>query len=115
MAFTRYIRTVLAAGLWLGALLTPAFKPADKGNVTVVISNLRNDNGAVLIAVYNDPGRFPKDASRFAFARARAPIRGKKVSFTFTDMPYGKYAIAILHDENTNLKMDTNLFGMPKE
>jgi uncharacterized protein (DUF2141 family) len=27
----------------------------------------------------------------------------------------GKYAIAVIHDENCNGKLDTNMFGIPKE
>jgi uncharacterized protein (DUF2141 family) len=30
-------------------------------------------------------------------------------------MPAGTYAVACLHDENKNGKLDTGLFGIPKE
>ncbi|WP_232279356.1 DUF2141 domain-containing protein [Psychromonas ingrahamii] len=33
----------------------------------------------------------------------------------FTDILPGKYAMAVIHDENTNGKLDTNLIGVPKE
>ncbi len=35
--------------------------------------------------------------------------------FDFTGLPTGNYAIAILHDENDDMKMNTNFLGLPKE
>ena len=37
------------------------------------------------------------------------------MAVTFEDLPYGTYAITILHDENGNLKVDANFLGIPKE
>ena len=34
---------------------------------------------------------------------------------TFENIPAGSYAVAVLHDENKNEKMDFNLVGIPKE
>lgn len=31
------------------------------------------------------------------------------------DLPPGDYAVAAIHDENGNAKLDRNLFGIPKE
>ena len=31
------------------------------------------------------------------------------------DLPAGTYALALVHDENDNLKIDTGLFGIPTE
>lgn len=36
-------------------------------------------------------------------------------SITFEAIPYGRYAIAILHDENDDMKMNKNFFGLPRE
>lgn len=43
------------------------------------------------------------------------PIINKKVSYTLKSVNYGKYAIKVYHDENSNQKLDTNFMGMPKE
>jgi len=37
------------------------------------------------------------------------------VIWKLSDIPYGDYGIAALHDENKNGKMDKNLLGMPLE
>jgi uncharacterized protein (DUF2141 family) len=33
----------------------------------------------------------------------------------FEDIPPGRYALAVVHDENMNGKLDTNAFGIPTE
>lgn len=43
------------------------------------------------------------------------PIINKKVSYTFKLVNSSKYAIKAYHDENSNLKLDTNIMGIPKE
>jgi uncharacterized protein (DUF2141 family) len=35
--------------------------------------------------------------------------------FEFSDIKPGNYAIAVIHDENRNGELDTNMFGIPKE
>ena len=42
-------------------------------------------------------------------------IRDKQARCDFEDIPRGTYALAVVHDENMNGKLDTNLLGMPKE
>ncbi len=46
---------------------------------------------------------------------AQAPISGGKVVMTFSGLKDGIYAVAIIHDENGNGKMDTNFLGIPAE
>ncbi len=42
-------------------------------------------------------------------------MRGKDVSFEFSDIKPGTYAIAVIHDENRNGELDSNFFGIPTE
>jgi len=42
-------------------------------------------------------------------------VKGNKATLTFKNLPPGTYAIAALHDANSNGKMDTNMLGIPKE
>jgi uncharacterized protein (DUF2141 family) len=37
------------------------------------------------------------------------------VTVNFTNLPPGKYALSICHDENANGKMDSRSFGRPAE
>lgn len=96
-------------------IILPSFHKPRRGSVTVHITNLRSNKGAVLIAVYDSADKFPKDAAKYAIGKNKAAIRNLSATATFPDLPYGKLAIAILHDENDNMKMDFNIIGMPKE
>ena len=42
-------------------------------------------------------------------------VRDKQARCDFEDIPPGTYALAVVHDENMNGKLDTNLLGIPKE
>jgi uncharacterized protein (DUF2141 family) len=42
-------------------------------------------------------------------------IRKSQARCDFEDIPPGTYAIAVVHDENMNGKLDTNLLGIPTE
>ena len=106
-------RTLLAATLAIAGLLHASFH-APRARVTIVITGLRSNKGAVLVSLFDNARSFPDKADR-AVGKSRVAIRDKTVRVTFPDLPPGKYAAAILHDENNNLKMDYNLVGMPKE
>jgi len=42
-------------------------------------------------------------------------IRKSQARRDFEDIPPGKYAMAVIHDENMNGKLDTNWMGVPTE
>jgi uncharacterized protein (DUF2141 family) len=94
--------------------LTTSFKAPSAGSVQVQITGLRSSKGAVLISIFNNAKDFPENANG-AVGKTKVSIVNGVVTHTFSDMPYGTYAIALLHDENNNLKMDFNIVGMPKE
>ncbi len=44
-----------------------------------------------------------------------AMVVNEKVMCKFENISYGNYAVSIYNDQNKNNKLDTNLFGIPKE
>jgi uncharacterized protein (DUF2141 family) len=42
-------------------------------------------------------------------------IQESQARCDFEDIPPGTYALAVIHDENMNGKLDTNWLGIPKE
>ena len=76
----------------------------------VLITGLHSSNGSVLVSLFNEDGGFPSQAKK-AFKKEKINIVGGIASTTIKDIPPGTYAIAVLHDENNNLEMDTRLFG----
>ncbi len=37
------------------------------------------------------------------------------VVVTWNDLPPGNYGVVAIHDENSNARLDRNMFGIPKE
>jgi len=84
------------------------------GNIVVTMDNFHNDEGSVLVTLFSSSDGFP-DQPKKAIKILQAEIREGKLKVFFSNIPYGVYAIAVLHDENKNGEMDTNWVGMPKE
>ena len=96
------------------ALLFPTLFVAQSiADLTVQISNIKNNNGLVQLGLYNDASKFPKVGETYKMVRVRT--KGNQSFYTFKNLPLGKYALAIYHDENANKICDTNFFGIPKE
>ena len=78
------------------------------------ISGLKNNKGFVLIAIFNSELGFP-DKNELAVKKIRVPAQVGKIIYDVNDLVPGTYAIALIHDENDNQRLDTGLFGIPKE
>lgn len=78
------------------------------------ISGLRSSKGHVLIAVYR-PGDGFSETKKSAFRKESVPARAGNMTVHLKDLPVGTYAIALIHDENDNSKIDTGIFGIPIE
>ncbi|MDA0366904.1 MAG: DUF2141 domain-containing protein [Proteobacteria bacterium] len=101
----------LAALIVVGLTLIAA-APATAMEVAISISGVRNDEGHILIALYDNDGDFLDEGK----ALAQRTVRSQNgiVQSRISDLPAGDYAIAVLHDENDNLKMDYRFF-LPRE
>lgn len=88
---------------------------ADQGaTVKIVVSDLRSDKGLVRACMTTEPKKFPRCRGVAGAHSAVAPASGP-VTFTFTGVQPGRYAIALLHDENGNGKADRAIGMMPTE
>jgi uncharacterized protein (DUF2141 family) len=94
---------------------TPTPAPAENV-IRVEISGLRSDTGQMLCALYSSAQAeaFPKKADK-AVARLTAKIADHEAICEFTGIAPGTYAVSVVHDENSNGKLDTNVIGMPRE
>lgn len=100
-------RVLLAAGLW-GALAGAA----PIGTLDVDIAGLRSAKGMVRVCLTADPANFPRCVDD-ADAVTRSVPAGTR-SLRFAGLPYRGYAVAVIHDENGNARLDT-LAGIPRE
>lgn len=84
------------------------------GELVVEVRGMRNDRGRVLIALFRSAEGFPDERDK-AYASAARPIREGRARYAVSPVPPGSVAVSMLHDENGNFEMDTNLLGIPSE
>lgn len=83
------------------------------GEVSLTVTGLRSDKGQVLICLTRDAHAFP-DCTGSADAR-HAIVPATNPQTTFANLPQGRYAISVLHDENGNGRADKTLGFIPRE
>lgn len=81
--------------------------------ITVTVTNVRNGNGVCNIALYNKADGF-LDATKAVAGKVVKATKGR-VTARFDNVPAGTYAVAVIHDENSDKKLNTNFLGIPKE
>ncbi|RXK87976.1 DUF2141 domain-containing protein [Chlorobaculum sp. 24CR] len=109
------MRKAIPAFLLLSLLTAPSTLRAEGsvGRIEVLIDNMRSPNGVVGVALFNAKKGFP-DKNALAY-KGRSVPAGKRCEVIFENVPYGVYAVSVLHDENGNGKMDKGFLGIPKE
>lgn len=88
--------------------------PADqsKATLTIAVKDLRNHNGQLIFGVFKSADGFPTDSKKSVNWQIKK-IDADSVTFTCELSP-GRYGASVLHDENSNGKMDKS-FGVPQE
>jgi len=79
-------------------------------DITVKVTDILNQKGKISIGLYNQNNDTFADMSK-AYKGVNLKIKDKNVVYTFTNIPNGTYAIAVLHDENENEKLDKNMIS----
>ncbi len=92
-----------------------AFAQPPCPGIHVKILNIKNSTGTVACALFESPEGFPKEYLHFATNIMSIRIRKSQARCDFEDIPPGRYALAVVHDENMNGKLDTNWMGIPTE
>lgn len=70
--------------------------------------------GTILIALYGSEADFDNDENVVQSAKITVDKVGAYTT-RLENLPSGKYVLALFQDVNDNGKLDTNLFGIPKE
>jgi uncharacterized protein (DUF2141 family) len=106
---------VLVTGLFI-FLTSSSFQPQQQKlfSLTVEVNHLRNNEGSVVFALYNRDDAFPDEHYKKYFKKMIGRIENRNTSIIFKDLPEGKYAVNILHDEDNNGKIKKGSI-LPKE
>mgnify|MGYP001573685912 CR=1 FL=1 len=104
--------------LWGGNARFAGSMDQREGVVTVVITGFKNQTGNINIALFNSKAGFPDDGEK-GFKKSIVPVseylKDGKAVIHFSAVPFGRYAVMVMHDENANRKMDKNFLGIPQE
>ncbi|NTU68586.1 MAG: DUF2141 domain-containing protein [Chlorobiaceae bacterium] len=110
------MKKTLSALLLLGAVYGPVQAQetnAGGGTIRVTVGNIRNTQGLVGIALFDTKQGFPDKPDKAI--EGRSVPAGDHCVVVFANVPYGTYAVSVLHDENGNGRMDKNFIGIPRE
>ena len=106
--------TVAAAATAESARSSKPADPAVPGTcrLEILLTGFDSDQGQAKLALANSRESFESDASQFM--GINSPVIRQQVRLTLT-VPFGEYAVKVYHDENGNDRLDTRMFGIPKE
>jgi uncharacterized protein (DUF2141 family) len=83
-------------------------------SLTVNVTGLQNSKGIIQYALYDTEGSIPDELYKKTFRIMTGTIINGSSLASFKNLPPGRYAVNILHDENSNGKIDKGLI-FPKE
>jgi uncharacterized protein (DUF2141 family) len=78
------------------------------------VNELRNSKGTVIFALYNREDAFPDEHYKKYLLKLTGMVVNGTSSVTFENLPEGRYAVNILHDENNDGKIKKGII-LPKE
>jgi uncharacterized protein (DUF2141 family) len=115
-------QVVLFVGVLVPLIWLSAAAPAPVGNeatapkhvLHVAVDGLRNDKGTVYFCLFSQPDGFPMAFER-ACRRGKVAVSKGKATIKLGELPPGRYALGVFHDENGNDALDKSTFGVPRE
>lgn len=88
--------------------------PDSTFSLTINVDSLRNSKGIVQFGLYNTEGSIPDEKFTKYYKLSKAKIANNSSTIAFNNIPIGKYAVSILHDENNDGKINRGIV-LPKE
>ena len=100
------IKLAAAAAICLSVITN-----AQAADLNVEIAGITEARGEVLVSLFNKSEGW----LRKVVAASNVAAKVGTVKVTFKDLPEGAYAVSVIHDLNSNKKLDANAIGMPIE
>lgn len=110
---TRGSATSIAKGAAAIGLFAILGATSPGAQLEVNVEHLRSNDGLIHVCVTRNEDHFPDCAGDPAAVKGSFRAAETR-SINFRNLPSGGYAVAILHDENGNNRMDT-FAGIPRE
>ncbi len=85
-----------------------------RSSVQVNIQEASSDRGMIRVLLFSGATGFPDQVGK-AVKSFSLPPKNQQVAFTITDLVPGTYALAVIHDQDSNGKLSSNAVGYPIE
>lgn len=82
-----------------------------QAKLEVTVKNIKEPKGTIRVGLFTNENDFLKTA---AVGRVVKAI-GREITVVFENLKPGDYAVSVIHDENENGELDSNMMGIPKE
>lgn len=105
----------VSAALAFAAMAMCMHRAADAADLTIVVKNVQQDAGQVLLGLFSNPESFPKTISQGTMASAKERSAAGQVRLIFKGLAAGQYVATAFHDLDSNGKLSANMFGLPVE
>jgi uncharacterized protein (DUF2141 family) len=97
--------------LLLSALGLLAIQVCAQATLEVTVKNIKEPKGNIRVGLFNNEKDFLKKAIEGKVVKAT----GTEITVVFENLKAGDYAVSVIHDENGNGELDSNMVGIPKE
>jgi len=105
------MKTITKITLSTIIVLTSILTYGQHSKVSVEISNIDSEEGVILVALFDSEANFLKKAVQ----RDQVDAKNGTVNVSFDNVKAGTFAVSVIHDENNNGGLDTNMMGIPSE
>jgi uncharacterized protein (DUF2141 family) len=82
-----------------------------QASLEVTVENIKEAKGMIRVGLFTNENDFLKKVAEGKIVKASTG----KVTVLFENLKPGDYAVSVIHDENENGELDTNIVGIPKE
>src|SRR3546814_14480594 len=94
---------------WLAPILAvPLLGTAEPLSLDIEVSGLRSERGMIRICLFHTAEDFPDCTGNAQAIKVSIPA-GEGATATVEGLSQGSYAVALLHDENANGKLDKSI------
>ncbi|MCB1158938.1 MAG: DUF2141 domain-containing protein, partial [Leptospiraceae bacterium] len=98
----------LLSGLFNCSSTQTVYDKEKKGELILKIDDLSSGNGFIRMIVFDEDGKegYPGDSRSSVYACILPANISEEMVIQISDLPYGRYAIIYMHDENANAEFD---------
>ena len=89
---------------------------AQTGSLKITINDIKSNDGNIKVVLFDESNSegFLKNFD-LAYKKKEVTIKNNNAVVTFTNIPYGTYAVSLFHDKNNNGEIDKSAIGLPVE